>query len=63
MSDNSDETKLIMRNGKLERVKMITRVEADKLDNFAQGLDDPITHVVDYGGVEDDIGNKNKRKK
>ena len=29
--------------------KKITREEADRLNNFAQGLDDEITHVVDYG--------------
>jgi len=35
--------------------KKITRAEADRLNNFAQGLDDEITHVVDYGeGLEDE---------
>jgi len=29
--------------------KKITREEADRLNNFAQSLDDEITHVVDYG--------------
>ena len=33
--------------------KVITKEEADKLDNFAQGLNDEVTHVVDYGGVEE----------
>ena len=33
--------------------KKITREEADRLNNFAQGLDDEITHVVDYGEVLD----------
>jgi hypothetical protein len=39
--------------------KKITREEADRLNNFAQGLDDEITHVVDYGeglGSEDQNG-------
>ena len=29
----------------------ISKAEADKNDDYAQGLDDEITHVVDYGGV------------
>jgi hypothetical protein len=39
--------------------KKITREEADRLNNFAQSLDDDITHVVDYGeglGQEEDNG-------
>jgi hypothetical protein len=31
---------------------------ADRLNNYAQSLDDPITHVVDYGNLED--GKKKK---
>lgn len=40
--------------------KKITREEADRLNNFAQGLDDEITHVVDYGGV---LGDDDQEKK
>ena len=40
MSDESDDK---------TQPKKITREEADRLNNFAQGLDDEITHVVDYG--------------
>jgi len=29
--------------------KKISRAEADRLNNYAQGLDDKVTHVVDYG--------------
>ena len=59
MTDNSEaKTKLVMRNGKLVTVSIITRDEADKLNDFAQGLDDEITHVVDYGGVEEDTKKK-----
>ena len=39
--------------------KKITREEADRLNNFAQGLDDEVTHVVDYGeglGEEENNG-------
>ena len=32
----------------------ITKQEADKLDDYAQGLDDPVTKVVDYGNLEED---------
>jgi len=31
--------------------KKITREEADILNDYAQGLDEPVTHVVDYGEV------------
>jgi hypothetical protein len=34
--------------------KKITRKEADRLNNFAQGLNDEITHVVDYGSLDSD---------
>ena len=43
----------------VQEPKKITREEADRLNNFAQGLDDEITHVVDYGeglGSEDQNG-------
>ena len=35
--------------------KKISKGEADKLQDYAQGLDDEISHTVDYGGLEDDI--------
>lgn len=39
--------------------KKITREEADRLNNFAQGLDDEITHVVDYGeGLDEELPEK-----
>jgi predicted MarR family transcription regulator len=64
MTDNSEaKTKLVMRNGKLVTVSIITRDEADKLNDFAQGLDDEITHVVDYGGVEEDTKKKKPKRK
>lgn len=33
--------------------KKISSKEANRLNNFAQGLDDEITHVVDYGTMDD----------
>lgn len=33
--------------------KKISRKEARRLNNFAQGLEDEITHVVDYGTMDD----------
>jgi hypothetical protein len=36
----------------------VDRATADSLNNYAQKLDDPITHVVDYGGLDD--GKKKK---
>ena len=41
-----------------EQPEKITRKEADRLNNFAQGLEDNITHVVDYG----DLGSDKKEK-
>tara|TARA_A100001388_G_scaffold271215_1_gene249702 strand:- start:1743 stop:1895 length:153 start_codon:yes stop_codon:yes gene_type:complete len=39
--------------------KKISKDEAEKMSDFAQDLNDPITHVVDYG----DLGvDKNKKK-
>ena len=43
----------------VQEPKKITREEADRLNNFAQGLDDEVTHVVDYGeglGEEENNG-------
>ena len=37
----------------------ISKDEADKLQDFAQDLDDEITHVVDYGDLE--VDKKEKR--
>ena len=35
--------------------RLITKEEADRLNNYAQGLKDEITHVVDYGsGLNDE---------
>lgn len=36
----------------------VDKETADRLNNYAQGLHDPITHVVDYGNLED--GKKKK---
>ena len=33
--------------------KPISKEEADKLQDYAQGLDDEITHTVDYGGLDE----------
>jgi|TARA_E500000178_G_scaffold321099_1_gene344693 hypothetical protein len=35
----------------------ISKEEADKMQDFAQGLDDEITHTVDYG----DLDNEDKK--
>ena len=34
--------------------KVISKEEADEMDDYVQGLQDEVTHVVDYGGVEED---------
>jgi len=40
--------------------KKISQSEADRLNNYAQGLDQKVTHVVDYGeGLEGDKEDKN----
>jgi len=44
-------------NPKTEPEK-ITRADANRLNNFAQGLDDEITHVVDYGELGDESDNE-----
>jgi hypothetical protein len=31
----------------------VDKETADRLNNYAQSLSDPITHVVDYGNLED----------
>lgn len=35
---------------------------ADSLNNYAQQLDDPVTHVVDYGGLETETMKKKKQR-
>jgi hypothetical protein len=40
--------------------EIVDKETADSLNNYAQSLDDPITHVVDYGGLVD---GSNKKKK
>jgi hypothetical protein len=39
---------------KKKKPSKISKEEADKLQDYAQGLDDEITHTVDYGGLGDD---------
>jgi hypothetical protein len=39
--------------------KKISKEEAEQMDDWAQNLSDPITHVVDYG----DLTNKKSKKK
>lgn len=34
--------------------KKISKEEADRLNNYAQGLNDEITHSVDYGTIGED---------
>jgi len=41
--------------------KVISKEEADKMDNYVQGLEDEVTHVVDYGGVEEEKRGKKKK--
>ena len=36
------------------KTKEISRAEAEKLSDYAQGLNDEITHVVDYGDIKGD---------
>lgn len=40
--------------------EVISKEEADKIDDYAQDLNDPVTRVVDYGGLDSE---KPKRKK
>jgi len=49
-------------NGNVEsQPKFISRDEADNLNDYAQDLNDKVTHIVDYGGVVEEP--KPKRKK
>jgi hypothetical protein len=43
-----------------DQPEKVDRATADRLNNYAQKLDDPITHVVDYGGLTNDTQRKNK---
>ena len=42
--------------------KKISKEEAEKLQDFAQSLEDEVTHTVDYGDIVEDKS-KNKRNK
>jgi hypothetical protein len=42
-----------------QQSKKISKEEAEKLQDFAQDLDDEITHVVDYGDIK--VDKKKKR--
>ena len=39
--------------------EVISKEEADRLDNYAQGLNDKVTKVVDYGSIGEE---KSKKK-
>jgi len=55
MSANTDTTANTVTNS----AEKVDKETADRLNNYAQSLTDPITHVVDYGGLLDD---KKKKK-
>ena len=38
----------------------VDKTTADSLNNYAQQLDDPVTHIVDYGNLE--LENSKKKK-
>ncbi len=40
----------------------VDRATADSLNNYAQSLNDTITHVVDYGNLELEDSKKKKQK-
>jgi hypothetical protein len=40
--------------------KKISKEEADRLNNYAQGLEDEITHSVDYGIIGPDTKGTDK---
>ena len=49
MSSNTD----ITANTVSIPAEKVDRETADRLNNYAQSLNDPITHVVDYGNLLD----------
>ena len=38
--------------------EVISKEEADRLDDYAQNLNDPVTKVVDYGSLVEEKGKK-----
>lgn len=54
MSANTDITVNTVTNS----AEKVDKETADRLNNYAQSLNDPITHVVDYGNLDD--GKKKK---
>lgn len=40
--------------------KTVDKATADSLNDYAQSLDDPVTHIVDYGNLE--LENSKKKK-
>ena len=53
--DNSADDKAVV-----PQPEKVDRATADSLNNYAQSLNDPITHVVDYGNLTDNTQRKNK---
>ncbi len=49
MSANTDTTANTVTNS----AEKVDKETADRLNNYAQSLNDPITHVVDYGNLDD----------
>jgi hypothetical protein len=43
--------------------KVISKNEADKMDNYVQSLEDEVTHVVDYGDIAEPKKKRGKKKK
>jgi len=43
--------------------KVISKTEADKMDNYVQSLEDEVTHVVDYGDIAEPKKKRGKKKK
>ena len=43
--------------------KVISKTEADQMDNYVQGLEDEVTHVVDYGDILEPTKKRGKKKK
>ena len=46
--DNSADDKAVV-----PQPEKVDKATADSLNNYAQSLNDPITHVVDYGNLQD----------